>query len=509
MRFHTRLPLAAACLSLGVVGGIVATNRLQGQPVKPIAQPVELTSYRDVVKKVVPAVVSIQAKTTVTARPNNRADDRADDRIPSPQLPPGVPDEFRRFFEMVPRDGGRGFSNPSPSPNLGMGSGVLISKDGVVLTNYHVVEDAESVEVTLQDGRTITSKDIRRDSKSDLAVVKLDGGDKPFPFLTFADSDTAEVGDRVLAAGAPFGLTGSVTHGILSAKSRQNLRLNQYEDFVQTDAAINPGNSGGPLVDMNGQIVGINSAIKTRSGGFQGVGLAISSNLARDVADQLMDTGVVRRGYLGVGIRALTDELADRFGVPVDGGVVVTKVYDGSPAEKAGLKAGDVITKVGDQAITNLNALPRLVAKLPVDKPSDFRYVRDGQPAVATIIIEEQPDQFGTRTAKRTVPTPADPPAKADDDYGVSVSTLTPSVASRIGVPRDTAGVVVESVDRTGPAADAGLTTRQVITKVDKTAVTTADEFLNALKAADPERGALLHVMRPGGEVDFAVLKVK
>ena len=506
MRFRSRLPIAAVCLGLGVVGGIVATNRLHGQPVKPPAERKDTTSFRDVVKTVVPAVVSIKAKSTVAAR----ADDRTDNRRPAPPLPPGVPDEFRRFFEMVPRDGtGRGFSDPSPSPDLGMGSGVLISKDGVVLTNYHVVEDAESVEVTLDDGRTFTSKDIRRDAKSDLAVVKLDGGDKPFPFLAFADSDAAEVGDRVLAAGAPFGLTGSVTHGIISAKSRQNLRLNQYEDFVQTDAAINPGNSGGPLVDMDGKIVGINSAIKTRSGGFQGVGLAISSNLARDVADQLMDTGVVRRGYLGVGIRALTDELADRFGVPAGGGVVVTKVYAGSPAEKAGLKAGDVVTKVGDKGVTNLNALPRLVAKLPVGKPSDFRYVRDGEPAVATIIIEEQPETFGTRTAMRPAPTPADPPAKSDDDYGLSVATLTPNVASRIGVPRDTAGVVVESVDRTGPAADAGLTTRQVITKVDKTAVTTADEFLNALKAADPDRGALLHVMRPGGEVDFAVLKVK
>ena len=225
------------------------------------------------VKTVVPAVVSIEAKALAERKPPAKA-------RRAPQLPPGVPEEHRRFFDAA--------EEPVPDPNLGFGSGVLIDPSGVVLTNYHVVEGADAVEVELHDGRKFTSKDIRRDAKTDLAVIKLTA-DKPLPFLELGDSDAMEVGDRVLAVGAPFGLTGSVTHGIVSAKSRQNLNLNQYEDFLQTDAAINPGNSGGPLVGLDGKVVGINAAIKTRSGGFQGVGLAVSSNLAKDVVRQLHD----------------------------------------------------------------------------------------------------------------------------------------------------------------------------------------------------------------------------
>lgn len=501
--FAHRWQIAAACLALGAGGAIVATNQLHGQAVKPIEQPKDQTSFRDIVKRVVPAVVSIEAKSDVARRQQVTAEPGQ-----APLLPPGVPEEFRRFFEMVPRGNGGAVVPPRSNSNLGFGSGVLISGDGVVLTNFHVVDGADSVEVKLQDGRSYTSKVIHRDAKTDLAVIKLDVGEKQLPFLTFADSDVAEVGDRVLAVGAPFGLTGSVTHGIISAKSRQNLRLNQYEDFLQTDAPINPGNSGGPLVDMDGRIVGINSAIKTRSGGFQGVGLAISSNMARDVADQLMKNGVVRRGYLGVGIRAMDDDLAKRLGVEPNKGVIVTKVYDDSPAAKAGIQAGDVITKVSDKAIEDLNSLPRLVAKLPVGKAAEFSVVRDGEAKSMNVTIEEQPEKFGVQ-ASTTVQRPVDPEPKKNAEYGLSVTTLTPQTAVQFGYPRATTGVVIESVEATGPAAEAGLTTRQVITKVDKTAVSTADEFFAAVKAADPERGALLQLLRSNGEVDFAVLKVK
>ncbi len=466
---RSRWVLAVACLGLGALGATVATGRLRGQPAVPIpppapAPPPDLTSFREVVKRVVPAVVSIEAKVLADRRPAD------------------------------------------PGLDLGFGSGVLIDPAGVVLTNYHVVEGADTVEVELRDGRKFTSKDIRRDAKTDLAIVKLTA-DKPLPFLELADSDAAEVGDRVLAVGAPFGLTGSVTHGIVSAKSRRNLNLNQYEDFVQTDAAINPGNSGGPLVTMDGKVLGISAAIKTRSGGFQGVGLAVSSNLAKDVVGQLLANGVVRRGYLGVTVRELNDEQAARAGVARGQGVVVNRVAAGSPAAKAGVQVGDVITAIAGTPVRDANDLPRVVAKLPLDRPAELRYVRDGKAAVLAVTIVEQPDDSAPRPAQAA----AGPrgPVRHVERAGATVADLTAEAAARQGYPKGTRGAVIVGVDRGGPAAVAGLTKGLVVVKVNRTPVTTAAEFADAVAAATPDRGALLHVLRPTGEVDFVVLKVK
>lgn len=495
----SRWSLAVACLLLGALAASVAASRLHGQPTVPVPQPAvprELTSYRDVVKKVVPAVVSIEAKAVAERKPPAKA-------RRAPLLPPGVPEEHRRFFDAA--------EEPVPDPNLGFGSGVLIDPSGVVLTNYHVVEGADAVEVELQDGRKFSSKDIRRDAKTDLAVIKLTA-DKPLPFLELGDSDAAEVGDRVLAVGAPFGLTGSVTHGIVSAKSRRNLNLNQYEDFVQTDAAINPGNSGGPLVGLDGKVLGINAAIKTRGGGFQGVGLAVSSDLAKDVVRQLMTTGVVRRGYLGVSVRELDDELAARMGVAKGQGVVVSKVYADTPAAKAGLQVGDVILAIAGTPVRDANTLPRVVVKLPINQPTEVVYVRDGKPVTQAVTILEQPEEYGARVAPAAMP-PGPRGVRGAvrhvERAGASVADLTPEAAAQFGYPKGTGGVQVVGVDRVGAAAAAGLVKSQVVVKVDRTPVATAAEFADAVAAATPERGALLHVMRPTGEVDFVVLRVK
>jgi serine protease Do len=464
--------LAATCLGLGALGATVATGHLRGQPAVPAPPPAQpapvvprdLFSYRDVVKRVVPAVARIEARALADRKPDG------------------------------------------PGADLGFGSGVLIDPSGVVLTNFHVVEGADSVEVELHDGRKFTSKDIRRDAKTDLAVVKLTVT-KPLPFLELADSDAAEVGDRLLAVGAPFGLTGTVTHGIVSAKSRRNLNLNQYEDFVQTDAAINPGNSGGPVVTLDGQVLGISAAIKTKSGGFQGVGLAVSSNLAKDVVGQLLKNGVVRRGYLGVTVRELDDELAARSGVAKGQGVVVNRVAAGSPAAKAGVQVGDVITAIAGAPVRDANALPRAVAKLPLDRPTELQYVRDGKAVTQVVTIVEQPEQVGPRPA----PAVAGPrgPVRHVERAGASVADLTPEAAAQQGYPRGSRGAVIVGVDRGGPAAAAGLAKGQVVVKVDRTPVATAAEFADAVAAANPDRGALLHVLRPTGEVDFVVLEVK
>jgi len=493
MSRFSRLPLIVTCFGLGAFGALVAQANLQGQgtvPVPPAVQPApaiarDPQTFRDVAKKVLPAVVSIEAKSLAAAKP-----------VAKP-LPKDVPEEFRKFFENE--------AEPKSEGNLGYGSGVLIDASGVVLTNYHVVEGADSVDIHLTDGRTFTSKDIRRDPKSDLAIVKITT-DKPLPAIELGDSDAMEVGDRVLAVGAPFGLTGSVTHGIVSAKSRHNLRLNKFEDFIQTDAAINPGNSGGPLVNLDGQVIGINAAIKTKTGGFQGVGLAVSSNLAKDVSTQLLQGGSVKRGYLGVSVRDLSDELSIRLGVPKGSGVVIGNVTANSPASKAGLKIGDVITSLGDNPVKDVAALPNIVAKLRPNQEVQLSYIREGKRFAVNVIIDELRDDSGK--SPDPIPVPATPPA-AVPGLGLTVADLTPENAAKFGMPKTQRGVIVASVEKGSAASTAGLTVGQVIIKVDRAAVTTTDEFKTAIASSNRERGALLQILRASGEIDFAVLAVK
>ena len=362
MRRTSRGLVVVACLTLGAAGGYLASSTVPEvrAEVKIPAIPRELTSYRDIVKTVVPAVVSIESRA-----------------------------KGRRPIRVRPGD------DQNRSVEIGFGSGVVVDAKGVVLTNYHVVEGADFVEVRLTDGRKFTSKDIVGDRKTDLAIVRIQV-DQPIPALEFGDSDEMEVGDRVLAVGAPFGLTGSVTHGIISAKSR-NLKLNVYEDFLQTDAAINPGNSGGPLVNLDGRLIGINSAIKSRSGGFQGVGLAISSNLVKAVMQQLLKDGAVHRGYLGVQIREIDVDLAAKLKVAEKSGVQITRIFGESPAAKGGLKAGDVVTKIGEKMIRSGADLQKVVTALPVGKLVDVAVLREGETVTAKVTVEEQPEDYGLR----------------------------------------------------------------------------------------------------------------
>jgi serine protease Do len=359
---RSRFALVFACLTLGSAGGYLIDSAVRpahaDQNLAPLV-PQDLTSYRTIVKDVVPAVVSIESK--VKARRAMR---------------------FR-----AGRDG---------SIELGLGSGVIVGPKGTILTNYHVIDGADFVEVHLADGRTFTSHDMAGDKKTDLAIVKIQT-DKPLPFLTLGDSSKMEVGDRVLAVGAPFGLTSSVTHGIISAKAR-NMGLNTYEDFLQTDAAINPGNSGGPLISLDGKVIGINSAIKSRSGGFQGVGMAISSNLARSVMTQLMKDGVVHRGYLGVAVGDVNQEVAQELHVKERAGVVITRVFPKSPAARSGLEPGDVVTTIAGKPVREGSELQKVILSLPLNKPVEVNYLRDGAAKTAKVVVEEQPEDYGLRT---------------------------------------------------------------------------------------------------------------
>jgi len=487
-----------AGISLGMyVGGPI----IHGQATQAVPVPKELTSFRHVVKTVLPAVVSIESKTKLV-----KTKSKQPGRLPSDDGQ--VPEEFRRFFEdfgRLPEQFGR-LPDQYDGPRLGFGSGFFVDPSGVILTNFHVVDGADQVTVTLPDGRRFNSKNIRGDRRTDLAIVVLDQKG-PFPSLALADSDTMEIGDRVLAVGAPFGLTGSVTAGIISAKGRDGLNMNRYEDFLQTDAAINPGNSGGPLINLEGKVVGINSAIKSRSGGFQGVGLAIASNLVKRVLPGLRTDGVVHRGYLGVQVRDLAPDVAARLSLPKDAGVVVAEVFDGTPAAKAGLKPGDIVTTLAGKKVNSAKVLQGIVMDLPLGKAAEIQVVRDSQPVAVHVTVEEQPTDFGYASAPAVRQPQAAPATVGLGKIGVDVADLTDAMAEDLGFKTGTRGVVVTRVEPGSVAAETGLRKGMLIAKVDNHKVTSAANLEQTVRTGSLERGLLLQVQSPQGGTNYVLLK--
>jgi serine protease Do len=502
-----RLSLAFSSLTLAAVlavgGAWYLPNALRAVAAPPPPVNAEPTkeqpiSYRAIVKKVLPGVVSIEshAKHTIKAKQPKRKPSTSEE---SPQSP----DDLRKFFDhMQPGEDG----DDEGDGTLGFGSGFIVDPKGVVMTNFHVVEGADEVTVELNDGRKFTSKDIKADPKTDLAIVRIHSKD-PLPYLEFGDSDAMEIGDRVLAVGAPFGLTGTVTSGIISAKGR-NLRMNMYEDFLQTDAAINPGNSGGPLIDMEGKVIGINSAIKSRSGGFQGVGLAIASNLAKSIETSLIKDGAVHRGYLGVGIDEVDNEdLANHLGIKTGHGVIVTQVFADGPAGKAGLKEGDVITALGGKAVKDMRSLQGAVAVLSKGKPVELSVIHDGKPETLSVTIDEQPPTFGSTKAPRSRLPETIKDAISIDPIGAEAADLTPKLAEGLGYSDTTKGAVLTGVERNGLAASAGLGRGMLVTKVEQQPVTSAESLKEKLDKASLEKGVMLQVRTPRGGVTYLMLK--
>jgi serine protease Do len=502
--------LLAAWLGAAVLAGcIFGGSYLTGQVKSPPAIPSEMTSYRGVVQNVLPAVVSIERRFKPIVH-NNKSKQQPEEmrKFFKGYAPPGfsenqLPEEFRKFFEEFQR---QPFQAPETPRHHGFGSGFIIDPQGVIVTNHHVVAGADEVQVELRDGRKFVSHNIKSDPKTDLAVIRVETKE-PLPYLTLGDSGAMEIGDRVLAVGAPFGLTGTVTHGIISAKGR-NLHLNMYEDFLQTDAAINPGNSGGPLVNLRGEVIGVNSAIKSHSGGFQGIGLAIPSNMAREVTGQLLKDGTVHRGYLGVQIKDLSPEVAARLGLDKQKGVLVARVFPGSPAAKAGLKDGDVLTTLAGKPVGSGHDLQAVVASLPLNKPVAVAVLRDGEHKELNATVAEQPSEFGVAgEPKQSGPVTEKQPAQLDR-LGVEVADLTPELAKQFGYKDDVKGVVITQVQPDSPAAEASLHRGQLLVKVDKMHVQDASSVREALSAAALDKGVLLQVRNPEGATDFVMVKV-
>src|SRR5438477_1172751 len=309
-----------------------------------------------------------------------------------PEITPFFDDPFFRRFFGSPFDDNGGRRQPRTFKERSLGSGVIVTKDGYILTNNHVEDGADEIKVARdKDKKQFTAKVIGRDPRTDIAVLKIDA--KDLPFITFADSDKIEVGDVVLALGNPFGIGQTVTMGIVSATGRGGMGIEDYEDFIQTDAAINPGNSGGALVDAEGRLVGLNTAILSRSGGSQGVGFAIPANLARSVMDQLIKSGKVERGFLGVGIQDLTPELARQFNVKDTQGALVSSVTPDSPADKAGLKSGDVIVEFNGRAVPDSRHLKLQVAETAPGSSTPVRVMRDGVNKMLSLTVKAMPGE--------------------------------------------------------------------------------------------------------------------
>ena len=392
--------------------------------------------------------------------------------------------QFNHFFRQL-------FGDQPRRTVRSLGSGFIVNADGYVVTNNHVVDGATEIKVTLADGREMAAKVLGRDSKTDLALLKIDA--KGLPLIALGDSTELQVGEPVMAIGNPFGLEQTVTTGIVSATGRV-IGEGPYDDFIQTDASINPGNSGGPLINSKGQAVGINTALVSQSGGSVGIGFAIPINLAKPVLTQLASTGHVERGYLGVAVQRLTSDLARSFKLDGPQGALVASVSPGSPAMKAGVKSGDVIVEYDGHRIARSDELPRVVAETPIGKDVALVVVRDGKRVTMPVKV--------ARLAE--APAQAVAESKSSAPLGLSVQTLTPGLAKEFGL-HESAGVLVRGVEGASPAADAGVKPGDVIAEIDRQPVKTVDDLERAIEKRRPGSSTLLLVHRNGGDLYIAL----
>jgi serine protease Do len=448
--------------------------------------------YADLVEQVAPAVVFIEV-TSVAEAPQQMA------RPGMPPFPPGSPLEefFERFGIPMPE----GMRPPGPMPDQpetrrGLGSGFIIDPEGYIVTNHHVIADATEITVRLDDGRDFTADLVGSDPQTDLALLRIEAGD-PLPYVSFGDSGRVRPGDNVIAVGNPFGLGGTVTAGIVSAVAR-DIQAGPYDEFIQIDAAINRGNSGGPLFNEEGEVIGVNTAIFSPTGVNVGIGFAVPSNLAQDIVSQLKETGRVERGWLGVQLQPMTDDLAAAVGLDEATGALIAAVQPDSPAEAAGFRAGDVILRYGDREITELRDLPRLVGGTRAGTEVEIEIWRDGARETLDVTIARlEPEE----PALAAAPTePAEPEEADAPRLGIAVAPLDETTRSLAGIEEGIEGVLVAGVDPQGPSAGQ-LRSGDVIRSVQGRDVTSPDELASVLdEVAEDREAVLLRVWRGGAE---------
>jgi Do/DeqQ family serine protease len=464
--------IGAVLIAAFIYGRYQDSTRATGSEHSPITTAVvPVGSYSDIVERAAPAVVTI----------------RSERRIRAPRQHP--------FFPF--------FGNPFGAPEVprervqrGLGSGVIVSSDGYLLTNHHVVDGAEEIKVELSNREAFTARIVGSDPPSDLAVLKVDSA--KLPVLQLGDSDQVRVGDVVLALGNPLGLGQTVTAGIISAKGRSTgLSDGSFEDFLQTDAPINRGNSGGALVDTRGQLIGINSQIVSPTGGNIGIGFAIPSNMARNVMDQLRNSGAVRRGWLGVTIQPVTSDIAASLGLGEPRGVLVNSVRPGGAADQAGVRQGDIIVGFDGKAVEDGNSLRNRVATTQPGKQVTLTILRDGKEQQLTATL----DEFSTEAARNAQNGGGE---TQGGRLGVTVQPVTPEIAAQLGIDRNTRGVVVTAVDPAGPAAAADINPGDVISEANRQTIRSPEDLQSAVDQANG-RPVLLLVNRRGQTVFVAV----
>ena len=474
------------CL-LGPAGSTaLGATAAQGQTSKQTGLP----DFVPLAEKLEPVVVNIS---TTQGAPKSPARGQPS---PSPdpfggQDPFGGNDPFSDFWRRFFGDQFGAPGGPPAAPRRGLGSGFIIDQKGLVLTNNHVVENADKITVKLSDEREFDAKVVGRDPKTDLAVIQINDGKGKFPAAPLGDSSRLQVGEWVVAMGSPFGLDNTLTAGVVSAKGRQ-IGAGPYDNFIQTDASINPGNSGGPLVNLRGEVIGINTAIFSRTGGNLGIGFAIPINSAKEILPELISKGKVTRGWLGVSIQRVTPEIAQALGLEKNQGALVSSVVEGSPAAQAGVQAGDVIVEFAGERIDDSSKLPAIVARTEVGKNVNMTVFRDKKRMPLSVKIAELKEEEVVASAPQS------------GNLGMTVQNMTPELAKTLGLNR-AEGVVITSVEPQSTAAEAGLQRGDVVLEVDRKKISNAAELRKTLEQAKPGANLLFLIQRGGNSVFLAL----
>ncbi|WP_340691650.1 Do family serine endopeptidase [Hyphomonas sp.] len=466
-----RIPALAA---LGFIAAFVLPVSAQGslsRPLDGLDQKVQPQNFRDLSKRLMPAVVNISTQQTIA--PNGL-----------PTFPEGSPME--RFNEFFGRDED-GFQRQGS-----LGSGFVISPDGIIITNNHVIDNADEIEINFSDGRVLEATLVGRDRDTDLAVLKVNSR-TPLPYVDLADSDHAEVGDWVIAIGNPFGFGGSVSAGIISARNR-DLNSGRSDDFIQTDAAINRGNSGGPLFNLGGEVVGVNTAIISPTGGSVGIGFSVPANLVKRISKQLIEHGKVRRSWLGVNVQDADAALVKAYKAKGKGGVIVTRVTNDGPADKAKLEVGDLVLSFDGKAIASVREMTRLISDAPIGKTVALSIIRDGKARNVSVTLGELEDDDDASGANALPDMPA-----SSNDLGAELQSIDDDIRRRFGIPKDVEGVVVTSVSARGRAFGK-LSRGDVIVEVNFAKVSTVTDTVSRVETAmtTPHQPLLLRVKRRG-----------
>lgn len=451
--------------------------------------------FADLAEKLLPAVVNISTSQTITSK------DEMMDLPPDLQLPPGSP--FEQFFhDFMDKQK----NSPHKHKATALGSGFIIDPNGYIVTNNHVIEDADEITVILQDDTNLTATLVGRDKKTDLALLKV-VTKKPLPSVNWGDSDKARVGEWIIAIGDPYGLGGTVTAGIISARSR-DINSGPYDEYLQTDAPINRGNSGGPMFNMDGDVIGVNTAIFSPSGGSIGIGFAIPASLAKNVIDQLRDHGHIRRGWLGIRIQAVTQDIADSLGLDKSRGALISSVTPDGPAAKAGIQPGDVILNFDGKEVPEMRRLPLMVAETDADKTVNVVVFRKGEKIDLKIKVgelsvkEEAEDQKGAPEEKA----PPAPNAEKVDELGISAAPLTDALRTRYEIKKDIKGIIVTNVSSEGIAADQGIEVGDVIAEGSQQEIKTPKDLIEQIKQSKKNSKPLLLLINRKDDLRYVAI---